>query len=203
MRTHDEKTGIAEALFGKVRRQVLALLFCNPERDFYLREVVRLAGVGRGAAERELRRLTAAGLVVRRKRGRQVYYQANAAAPVFPEIKSLMVKTAGIADVLRTALQQLREQIDVALIFGSYAKGAEKAESDIDLLVVGSAPFEDIAVAVARAQQQLSREVNSVVYTAAEFRQKVSAKHQLTREITADRKIYLIGNDSDLSRLGA
>ena len=203
MRTYSNELSIAEALFGKTRRQVLALLFCNPDRDFYLREIMRLAGVGsRGSLERELKKLAAVGLLTRRRRGRQVHYQANAASPVFAEMKSLMTKTAGVADVLSAALAELRDQIDLALVFGSCAAGTDKAGSDIDLLVVGPASFRDVAVAVARAQEHLNREINSVVYSAAEFRQKLAAKHQLIGEIIAGPKIYLIGNDSDLSRLG-
>src|SRR5437764_14657101 len=91
---------IATALFGKTQRGLLSLFFVRPEQSFYLRQIVRTASVGQGAAQRELARWTEAGLLVRTERGNQVCYQANPASPVFSELKSLAVKTVGVADIL-------------------------------------------------------------------------------------------------------
>src|SRR5882762_7752292 len=102
---------LSAALFGKARRSVLALIFRHPEESFYLREVARRAGVGLGAAQRELQRLTQAGILSRQVRGRQVYYRADRQCPVFLELQSLFVKTAGVADVLRDALQVIADRI--------------------------------------------------------------------------------------------
>jgi len=203
MGTNSTQTGIAETLFGKTRRQILALLFCNPERDYYLREIVRSVGVGRGSVERELKRLTDSGLVTRQRKGRQVHYQANQSSSVFPELKALMTKTAGVADVVRSALEELRGAIEVAAIFGSWAKGTGQADSDVDLLVIGGANFEDLAIAASRAQERLGREVNPVVYSTAEFREKLAARHDFVSKVASEPKIYLIGDEHDLTRLGA
>ena len=97
----DSVDNLAAALFGKTRRALLALFYGHPEQSFYLREIARAVGAGQGAVQRELAHLTAAGLLVRLRRGNQVFYQANPQTPIFSELKSLIVKTAGVADVLR------------------------------------------------------------------------------------------------------
>ena len=86
---------ISDALFGGAQRAVLSLLFCRPDEEFYLREIIRAAGVGQGAVQRELKRLVASGLVTRRVRGRQVHFRANPDSPVYKELRGLLLKTAG------------------------------------------------------------------------------------------------------------
>ena len=112
---------IAEALFGQTKRRVLALLFCRPETAFYLREIVRETGSGTGAVQRELAQLVDAGLIRRSQRGQHVYFNADPTSPVFDEMRSLLAKTAGLADVLRTALVGLpndKARIDAAFVTG-------------------------------------------------------------------------------------
>ena len=88
------ETGIAATLFGRARVAVLATLFRDTGKAMYLREIVRAAGVGQGAVQRELANLAKAGIALRTRRGNQVFYQANRESPVFTEIRSLVVKTA-------------------------------------------------------------------------------------------------------------
>lgn len=147
---------------GVVRQNATALLglfFVRPEQSFYLRQVVRMAGIGLGAVQRELARWVEAGLLVRTRRGNQVYYRANTASPVFSELKGLAVKTAGLAEVLREALTGLADRIRVAFVHGSVARGEETVESDVDVVVVvvGAVTFSEVVAALHRAQEQLGR----------------------------------------------
>ena len=201
MGTTFSPNAVGAALFGKVRRVVLGLLFCNSDRAFYLREVIRSAGVGQGAVQRELAKLTRAGLLTRRREGRQVYYQANRQSPVFEEIRSLLVKSAGLADVLRASLARLADRILTAFVFGSFAKGAEKAESDVDVMVVGEVTFAAVADAFGSAQEVLGREVNPSVYSAAEFQRKAAAGRHFVTAILRGPKVFLIGGPLELERL--
>jgi predicted nucleotidyltransferase len=194
---------IGTALFGKTQRALLGLFFVRPEQSFYLRQIVRMAGIGQGAAQRELARWVEAGLLVRTRRGNQVYYRANTASPVFAELKGLAVKTAGMADVLREALAGLAERITVAFVHGSVARGAEQAESDVDVVVVGAVTFSEIAAALHGAQEQLGREVNPTVYTVQEFREKLEARHHFLTTTVSAPKLFLIGGERELDRLGA
>src|SRR4051812_5416374 len=118
---------IGDLLFGKTRQAVMGLLFLRPDESFHLRQIVRLSGAGVGPVQRELAKLVAAGLILREQRGQQVYFQA-ARSPVFDELRGLLVKTAGCADVLREALLPLAPRIRSAFIFGSFAKDNARAE---------------------------------------------------------------------------
>src|SRR4029077_13143904 len=129
---------VATKLFAKLTRELLALLYGDPERSLYLRELVRLTGASPGAAQREVGELTKAGLLIRSRRGRQVFYQANRSTPVFAELRGLLEKTMGTADVLRAALAPLADRIEAAALFGSVVTGTGGPTSDIDLLVIGS-----------------------------------------------------------------
>jgi len=194
---------IAAALFGRTRRAVLAHFFLHPGQACYLRQLVRTLGLGQGAVQRELAALVEAGLLLRTLDGNQVHYRANTAAPVFPEIKSLMAKTSGIADVLRDALASFAGAIRVAFIHGSFARGTERTDSDMDVIVIGAVSFREVAVALHHAQDAIGREVNPVVYPEREFRAKVKARHHFLTSVLAAPRVFLMGDEHELERLGA
>ncbi len=202
MSTTDLDRTVATALFGKTQRALLVLFFMRPERSFYLRQIVRTAGIGQGAAQRELARWVKAGLLLRARRGNQVHYQVNTASPVFAELKALAVKTAGVADALRDALAGLAQRIEVAFVHGSVARGAEKADSDVDVIVVGDVPFSEVVAALHGTQERLGRELNPTVYPPREFRRKLQAGHHFLTTVMAAPKLYLIGGERELKRLG-
>jgi predicted nucleotidyltransferase len=190
-------TSLGSALFGKTRLAILSLLYGQVDRSFYLSEIVRLAGVGRGAVQRELARLTRAGLLVRTEHGQQVYFQANAEAPVFEELRGLVRKTAGIVDLLRLALSPLTERISSAYVYGSIARGEETATSDIDLLVVGDVSLFDIVSATAGIRETLGRELNPTVFPPAEYADKVRAKDHFLTTVLAEPKLHVIGGNDE------
>jgi predicted nucleotidyltransferase len=190
-------------LFGSTRRRLLGWLLGHPDEAYYLRQIVRQTGTAVGAVQRELELLTAAGLVRRTVQGRQVYFQANRDAPIFPELRGLFAKTTGLVGVLREGLAPLGDRIQVAFVFGSAARGELRSTSDIDLLVVGHAPFEDVVHALATAQQRLGRDVNPTVYPPNEFRAKVAARHHFLTRVLQDPRLFVVGGDHELGGLGA
>jgi len=194
-----EDSRLVASLFGKARRSVLAVLYTHPDEAFYLRQLVRASGVGLGPAQRELKGLTASGIISRTVRGKQVYYQANRECPIFEELKSLMVKTAGIADVLRSALAPLADRINLAFIYGSIAGGEHKRASDIDLMVVGDIEFGEMVAALGPVQERLNREINPTVYSRAEFAAKASAGKHFINRVLRGKLIFLIGNQDELA----
>lgn len=194
---------LGAALFGRTRRTLLALFYGHPDRSLYLREIARAVGAGQGAVQRELAQLTAAGLLVRYRRGNQVFYQANPATPIFAELKSLVIKTAGVVDVLRDALAELGDDIIVAFLHGSLARGQAQASSDADLVVVGDVDFGDVVSALRPAEERLQREINPTVYSPAEFRKKLQAGHHFLTTILKTPRIFLVGGERELKRLGA
>lgn len=198
MRAVVKDNSVSTALFGKVRCAVLALLFSRADESFYLRQMERIIGSSHGAIYRELGNLVDAGLVVRTSHGKQVYYQANTSSPVFAELRGLVVKTAGVADVLRSALAPLAESISVAFVYGSFARGEERASSDVDVMVVGDASFGEVVSALSGAQDQLNREINPSVFTLAEFERRIENREHFTTSVMRAPRIVLVGEESDL-----
>jgi predicted nucleotidyltransferase len=193
----------AVVLFGQTRRRLLAWLLLHPDETFYLRQLARQTGVAPGAIQRELAALTRAGILSRAVQGRQVYFGANRESPIYLELHGLVVKTMGVADVLRAALATLGESVRVAFVFGSAARRELRAGSDIDLLVVGTASFRAVASALAAAQEQLGRDVNPTVYPEAEFRAKVRAAHHFLSTVLRAPRVFVIGGPNELARVAA
>jgi predicted nucleotidyltransferase len=202
MRTTAESQPIAAALFGKTRRAILALLYSHPDEEFYFREIIRLVGAGRGAVARELENLTLAGILVKKKKGRQIYYRSNQRCPVYPELRGLIVKTAGMADVLSTALAPLAKKIRLAFIYGSVARLDERSTSDIDLMIVGELGIRDVVRALRPAHETLRRVINPSVFSYEEFLDRLNSGDPFIRTVWDGRKIMLAGDESDLKGLG-
>jgi predicted nucleotidyltransferase len=193
----------AEALFGRTKRNVLGLLYGQPHNSFYLREIVTSTGAGTGAVQRELARLTDAGLVRREPRGREVYFTANPATPIYQELRSLVAKTTGIADILRTALTEFVEKkmIKIAFVYGSVASGKQESGSDVDLVIIGDLQLSALLPVMRKVQEELGREVNPTIYPAREFRAKVRKGEHFIRRVLAGPKIMLFGTTDELERL--
>ena len=194
--TSSNITSVADALFSKVRQRVLAVLFGAPDRSFYTNEVIGLAQSGAGAVQRELADLAAAGLLSVRKQGNQKHFQANSASPVFAELRSLVLKTSGLADVLRTALLPIAPQIALAFVFGSMAKQQDTAASDVDLLVVSDTlGYGDVFGALEAASQTLGRTINPALYSAADFQARQLGDNAFINRVMQQPKIWLIGQE--------
>ena len=194
--------GIGSALFSKGRRELLGLLFSNVEKSFYLRQIVRMLGIGQGVVQRELSRLSEARLITRTRVGSQVHYQANRESPVFAELKSLVVKTVGVVEVLRDSLSTVANQIDVAFVFGSFARAEAHASSDVDVMIVGRVSFGDVVSALQAAQERLAREINPAVLSAEEYRARKKKKDRFLQTVLASPRMFLIGAEHELKRLG-
>jgi predicted nucleotidyltransferase len=192
----------AAFLFGSYRRKVLGLLLLHPGSQFHLREIARATHTQPGTVRRELSLLTQAGVLERELQGNQVRFRANATYPIYDELRSILKKTSGVADQLRSALASRAEHIDAAFIYGSVASGEERPNSDIDLMIVGSVSFEDVIRLIHPYQQELRREINPHVYTAAEFRRKARDNSSFIARILNLPKISVIGEPDELGKLG-
>ena len=190
---------IADALFPRVRQRVLALLFGNPDRSFFSNEVVALVQSGTGAVQRELASLAQAGLLTVTSQGNQKHYKANVAAPVFEELRGLVLKTSGLVDVLRSFLASVAGQIDAAFVYGSVAKRQDTAASDVDLMVIaGSVGYADLFTLMEEAGARLGRKVNPTIYTPAELAKRIKQKNAFATRILAQEKLWVIGSAETL-----
>lgn len=190
---------LADALFTKTQQRVLGVLFGQPDRTFYSSELIRQAQTGSGAAQRELARLEASGLVTSRRVGHQKHYQANAASPLFAEIRSIIVKTVGLVEPLRGALAPVASRIRAAFVFGSVAKGSDRSQSDIDLMVISdNLTYGEVFGALEEVAGTLGRQVNPTVYTSAEFSKRVKGKNAFITKVLQQPRTWIIGSDDEL-----
>jgi predicted nucleotidyltransferase len=193
----------SRGLFGQTRSALLAMLFGHADQSFYLRQLVRAVGAGHGALQRELKHLTEMGLIVRTVQGNQVLYRANSQSPIFSEIKTLISKTVGTHDVIRLALASLGAEIQIAFVYGSVARQQERADSDVDLMVLGDAPFSEVVSALSPAQKALGREINPTVFPVSEFRSKLVAGNHFLHSIMKEKKLFVLGTENELAKLAS
>lgn len=190
---------IGDALFTKTQRKILALLFVHSDDTFYLNEIVRRAGMGKGTIARELENLRAAGIITAVKVGNQNRYRANADCPVYDELKSLVRKTFGLAEEIAGALDEFSSRISCAFIYGSLAKGEEKPGSDLDLMIIGeNIAYTDVMNALLESETNLGRTINPTVYAAAEFNSKRKQEDSFLSRVLAQPLIPVMGSLDDL-----
>ncbi|MBI3885191.1 MAG: nucleotidyltransferase domain-containing protein [Opitutae bacterium] len=187
-------------LFPQVRAEVLRLLFADSGREVHGRDLARRSGLNVKTVQDELGKLSQADLVTSRRDGNRRYYRANASHPLFADLQQLVLKTAGVRDVLVDALKGVKG-IEVAFVFGSLATGSGKAASDVDLLVIGDTGLRALAPGLRRASESIGREINPITMTAAEY-SKGRKKHPLLLDLADKEKLFIIGGSDDLGRLG-
>lgn len=185
---------LADALFTATQQRLFSLLFGQPERSFFVTEIIDLAGVGRGAIQRELSRLEQAGLLIAEKRGNQKHYRGNPDAPIFDELCSIVRKTVGMETQIREALAPYVMRISAAIIYGSVAKKTDTATSDIDLLVIADElTLEELYSALSPAEQQLGRPINPTLLTTRELHKRRASGNTFLERVLSGPVSPLIG----------
>lgn len=193
---------LADTLFSSTQQRVLGRLFSQPNRSFYATELIA-AGGGSGAVQRELARLEASGLVESSRIGNQKHYQANRQSPIFEELHGIVLKTFGVADVLRAALAPLANQLDLAFIYGSVASGSDTAKSDIDVMLVGDGiSYPDVLEVLAPYEKKLGRALNPTIYSKKELQKKRAAGNSFLERVLKQPRIVLMGADDAIKEPG-
>jgi predicted nucleotidyltransferase len=194
---------IGDALFTKTQQRVLGLLYGTPDKSFYTSEIFRHANMGRGTVLRELEKLVAADLLTVTVTGNQRHYQANPVNPVYTELVSMVRKSFGLADVVRTALKTLEPQITIAFIYGSIAKHTDAQGSDIDLMLVGDVlNYGEVMELLLPLESSLQRTISPTLYTPAEFRKKLAQGSSFLKRVMEQPKIMIKGVINGLAKPG-
>ena len=193
------KNNMLDALLPRTRRKILATLLLSPERRWYLSDLAQHLKVTPSSLQRELASLAEAGIFFREADGNRVYYQANPSHPLLPELQSLFAKTVGLADQVRDTLEPFREEIELAFIYGSVARGERTAQSDVDVLLVGSVGMADLVLPLRELERALQILVNVTHFTLAEFQDKLERNNHFLRTILGDQKIFLKGAADELA----
>jgi len=190
-------------LFSATRSKILMLFFSHPEKEFYINQVIRTLGLGNGVVQNELKNLSNLGIIAARHLGNLCLYQANKQSPIYSEIKGLIIKTFGIAGEIATALSEFKESIQIAFIFGSFANGEITLASDIDIFIITNLSFHDISRSLAQAQQTLDREINPVVFSKAEFKNRIKSGDGFLLNVLKGDKIFIVGGENELGAMVA
>jgi predicted nucleotidyltransferase/DNA-binding HxlR family transcriptional regulator len=192
---------LAELLSSKVKAELFRLLFGINSEPLHLRELERRSGLAVGTVQQELARLTRLGLLEKRVDGNRRCYSAREDHPLYPEIRGLVLKTSGLADLVRDALKK-EKAIRVAFVFGSFANAREQAHSDIDLLVIGTVTLRQLTKLLSGVAEKIGREINPKVFTLEEFRRRKRAGDHFLSNVLAESRIYIVGDDHELGAVG-
>jgi DNA-binding transcriptional ArsR family regulator len=191
---------LAKILSSRVKAEIFRLLFGLSAKELHLRELERQSGLAVGTVRQELQRLVQLELVVARRDSNRVYYRANQEHPLYPEIRNLVLKTAGLVDVLHEALGE--EEILVAFVFGSVARAEEGAQSDVDLMVIGPIGLRQLSRRLSSVSTELGRAVNPHVVSAEEFRRRKAKRDHFLIRVLESPQIFVVGGKDDLEAMG-
>ena len=188
-------------LFPTLRGELLAATLTRPDKWWYLSELAEFLQTTPSSLQRELKALVAGGILQRRRDGTRAYFKAETRSPLFPELRGLIEKTAGLLPTLQQALEPFRSRIDCAFVYGSVARAEEHALSDVDVMVIGGVGLADLAPALRKAESQIGREINVTSYSAREFRKKARSKDHFLTGVLRGSKEFVQGNQRDLDEI--
>lgn len=195
-----QKKKAIDYLLPRVRQAALGVLLTEPERSWYRSDLAKRLHMQPSTLQRELENLTRAGILTQREDGNRIYYQANAECPFFPELQGLLQKTSGLVDVIAEVLALFHSKINVAFVFGSVAKGKERSESDVDLLIIGKVTLKELIPGLKKAESRLGRPVNVHTYSVEDFVGKRGSNHFL-KAVMAGKKLFVIGTADELAAI--
>ena len=191
---------LAEILSSRVRAEIFRILFGTDAQDYHLREIQRRAGLAIGTVMQEAAKLEKLALIKKRRDGNRTYYKANKEHPLYREIHTMVLKTIGLADILRMSLSI--DSIQFAFIFGSFAAGTEKPESDIDIFIIGDVGLRTMSKLLKEPGLKIGRELNPHSMTRMEFIHRKIKKEHFVKNVIASPKVMIIGTEDDLTKLG-
>jgi len=191
---------LAELLSSRARAEIFRLLFGGTGEELHVRAIERRSGLNDSTIRQELRKLVRLDLVHSRRDSNRVYYRAKTENPLYPEIRNLVLKTSGLADVLKPVLRDKR--IRAAFVFGSIARGEETAGSDADLMVIGELGLRNLSGLLSGIEEKIGREVNPHVLHEDEFRKRLLAREHFVTSVMESPKIFIIGSQDELEAMG-
>lgn len=195
------KSSALKALFPTIRGDVLAATLNQPEKWWYLSELAQFLGTTPSSLQRELEALVRVGVLEQRREGARRYFKAETRSPLYPELRGLVEKTAGVLPTLREVLASFDRRVRCAFVYGSMARSQEHALSDVDLMIIGSVGLADLAPALRRAESRLGRDVNATSYSTRELRNRVAAGDHFVSEVLGGPKGFVKGDQRDLDRI--
>ena len=194
------KLAIEEKIFGsRIRAKILGWLFTHPDESFFVRQLANILKEDSTNLSRELSNLEEAGVLLSTRHGYLKYFQADKDCPFFDELKGLVLKTVGVIGKLKSVLEKILN-IEYAFIYGSYARGKERADSDVDLMIIGDINLDKLDLLINDLEKEINRSINYVTYDHDEFLTKKKAKDGFIIDVLKDKKIMLVGDEDSLKK---
>lgn len=191
-----------ELIFGsKVRARLLTLLFDSAEAEYHLRDIARKTDLAIRTIQQDIHKLIKVELITSRRDGNRLYFKANKNHPITADIRQIIQKTTGLIPLLGNALKNSKE-IQIAFVFGSFGRETERAESDVDLIVIGSIGLRKLMPLVSKVTRTVGREINPHIFTESEYAERLKAKNHFLKEVLKTPKIFVIGSEDELKAMG-
>ena len=189
-----------DTLFGSSTRvKILAMLVLNSDKEFYIKEISDTLRLSYGLVHRELENLKKISIITERHKGKLRHFKINKSSLIYPEIRSLILKTEGLGNIIAEALKKVKG-IKYAMIFGSFAKGTEIETSDVDLLIIGNSDEEEIVEASKSAEKKIGKDVNYILWSVKDFAKKAKEKNHLILDISKNPVIMIIGDENEFRK---
>ena len=187
-------------IFTKNRAELLSLFFTNPDKSFYMQEIGRILNKKPGVFQRALNNMASEGILVSEYRANSRYFTVNKNNPIYKELKSIIFKTIGISGSIKQELEELKN-LELAFIYGSFAKNKENYLSDIDIVIIGGLDEEILINKLDSLEKKLQREINYKIYSYKNLNKEISEKEPFIINILKDKKIMLIGSEDEIPKI--
>lgn len=191
---------LSDLFLTKSRSAVFLQLFGLVSEEIHLRALQRKAGLSVRAIQLEVERLLGLDLILERRDGNRRYFRANRSHPLFVDLHSIVLKTSGLVEVLRDALDT--EGIEVAFVFGSLARNEERSHSDVDVFIIASIGLREVASRLLGVAELVGREINPHVYPVDEFRERWNNNDSFLERVMGSNKLFIVGSEDELAGLG-
>lgn len=192
---------LTDLFSSRARVDILKLFLLEPERRFYQREISTLSGQRIMAVQREVAKLLEIGLLKEEEEGNRKYYTVDRSSPIVADLKAIFQKTVGIHKIVGDVLKPLKNEIEFAFLFGSYARGSESSKSDVDVFVIGDISGKKLAVALKKIKSSLGREINTVIFTIDELNSRIRKKDHFLTMVNNEPKQFIIGTEDEYNKV--
>lgn len=195
------RTNPIDALFPKIRQNVLAATYSQPEKWWYMSELASFINASPSSLQRELKTLVESGILRSRRDGNRLYLQAERDSPIFAPLQELLSQTLGVTVRLKELLSSFKEKIYCAFIYGSVARQEDNTQSDLDVMIIGSIGLAELSPVLRELERQFKRDINPTCYHVGEFQTKVSSGNHFLTEVLKKEKLFLIGEKNELAKI--
>jgi len=195
------KKNPADALFPKIRQNILATTYSQPEKWWFLSELAAFIKATPSSLQRELESLSGSGILRSRRDGNRLYFQAETDSPVFAPLRELVLQTLGITTALKESLAPLDDKIRCAFVYGSVARAEERALSDVDLMIIGAVGLAELSPILRELERRFNREINATCYRVEEFKKKIQSENHFLINVLKEEKLFLRGDENELEQI--